>query len=440
MSHNPATVTVVPSGFLGSRHLWISVACLASMLLLAPAFAVAAPITYTYDSLDRLIRAAYPDGTVVSYTYNAAGNLLTRSITGGATAAPPTVTTGSAGAVAATTATLNGTVSSNGASTTVTFPFGPTTGYGSSAAATQNPLPAAASGVPVSATLSGLDCNTTYHFRAVGVSTAGTANGADATFTTTACGSLNATGLWWNPDESGWGINFSHQGDIIFATWFTYDATGKPWWLIAVLAKSAPGVYAGPVSTVSGPLFNSSPFGPAPVEVEVGTMTATFTDAKHATLAYTVNASAQTKAIVPQAFGALPTCVWGQQPDLALATNYQDLWWNANESGWGVNFTHQGDIIFATWFTYDAQGKPWWLIAVLSKGAANSYSGPVSTVAGPLFNSAPFGPPPVETEIGTATVTFANGNAATFAYTVNGVAQTKAITRQVFVQPGTVCQ
>ena len=47
---------------------------------------------------------------------------------------------------------------------------------------------------------------------------------------------------------------------------------------------------------------------------------------------------------------------------------------------------------------------------------------------------------------GTATFTFANGNAGTFAYTVNlqdgngPVTQTKAITRQVFRPPGTVCQ
>jgi hypothetical protein len=34
--------------------------------------------------------------------------------------------------------------------------------------------------------------------------------------------------------------------------------------------------------------------------------------------------------------------------------------------------------------------------------------------------------------VGTATLTFADGNNGTFAYTVNGVSQTKAITRQVF--------
>jgi hypothetical protein len=65
----------------------------------------------------------------------------------------------------------------------------------------------------------------------------------------------------------------------------------------------------------------------------------------------------------------------------------------------------------------------------------------VSTVTGPPFDSPPFDPSKaVETQVGTATLTFANGNSASFAYTVNGIAQTKAITRQVFAPPGTVCQ
>ena len=251
----------------------------------------------------------------------------------------------------------------------------------------------------------------------------------------------NYQGLWWNPLESGWGINFAHQSDIIFATWFTYDAGGKPWWLIAELHKSAGGVYSGPVSTVTGPPFNAVPFVPAPVETVIGTMTATFADTQHATLAYTVNGVSRSKSIVPQQFGTLPVCAWGTQPNLALATNYTDLWWNAAESGWGINFTHQGDIIFATWFTYDTAGKPWWLIAELHKVAPGVYTGVASTVTGPPYFAVPFDPGTVvETPVGNATVTFAHGNSATLAYTVNGASRSKAITRQVFALPGTVCQ
>ena len=54
-------------------------------------------------------------------------------------ACTPTVTTNAATAIAATGATQNGTVNSNGASTTVTFQYGLTTTYGSSVAAAQKP-------------------------------------------------------------------------------------------------------------------------------------------------------------------------------------------------------------------------------------------------------------------------------------------------------------
>jgi hypothetical protein len=47
---------------------------------------------------------------------------------------------------------------------------------------------------------------------------------------------------------------------------------------------------------------------------------------------------------------------------------------------------------------------------------------------------------PRGTVAGTATFTFADGNNASFDYTVNGISQTKLITRQVFVPNGTACR
>src|SRR4051812_12846799 len=52
--------------------------------------------------------------------------------------------------------------------------------------------------------------------------------------------------------------------------------------------------------------------------------------------------------------------------------SYQGLWWNApagSESGWGVNITHQGSTVFATWFTYAADGKGIWLVMPSMPGA-----------------------------------------------------------------------
>jgi hypothetical protein len=265
----------------------------------------------------------------------------------------------------------------------------------------------------------------------------------------------NYQGVWWNAppgSESGWGINFAHQGDTIFATWFTYGPDGKPWWLGVTANQTAPGVYTGDLFTTTGPAFNAVPFNPATVvETPVGSATFTFTGIDRGTFDYTVDGGTAAKSVVVQSkkitrqiFGAPPTCVWGEQPDLALATNYQDLWWKSpagSESGWGINFTHQGDTIFATWFTYDANGKPWWLAMVASRVGSKIFSGSIFTTTGPPFNAIPFDPGGVaETTVGTGTVNFTHGNQATFTYTVNGVTQAKAITRQVFAGTGTVCQ
>lgn len=99
----------------------------------------------------------------------------------------PLVTTDPASAITASGATLNGTISSNGASTTASFEYGLTTAYGYSATAAQSPLATTAAATPVSAAVSGLICGTTYHYRAKGVNSAGTTYGSDATFTTGAC-------------------------------------------------------------------------------------------------------------------------------------------------------------------------------------------------------------------------------------------------------------
>jgi hypothetical protein len=258
----------------------------------------------------------------------------------------------------------------------------------------------------------------------------------------------NYQGLWWNApagSESGWGINFNHQGDTIFATWFTYDVDGSALWFVVAATKIGTNTYSGTLYRATGPAFNSMPFDPSKVVgAAVGTATFAFSDASNAVFTYTIGALTQLKNLTRQVFAApVPTCAWGLQPNLALATNYQDIWWAdppSSESGWGVNFTHQGNTVFATWFTYDANGKPAWFVVSAEQTQPHVYSGILYTGTGPPYSAA-FDPSKVAPmPVGSATITFSDGNHATFAYTLNGVSQAKAITRQVFVAPGTVCQ
>jgi Matrixin len=263
----------------------------------------------------------------------------------------------------------------------------------------------------------------------------------------------NFQGVWSTApvgSESGWGINFAHQGDVIFATWFTYDANGKAWWLTMTATRTAANVFEGALYETHGPAFDAASYNSVPVTyASVGAARLTFGDANNGLFAYTVNGISQSKAIARLVFGPMPACTFAGQPNLALATNFQDVWWasvGAGEAGWGVNFTHQGDTIFATWFTYDLDGTPLWLSATAPKVGTGVYSGTLYRTTGPPFGAVPFDPANVAyTSVGTLTLAFADGNSATFAYTVTlgspriTVTRTKQLTRLVFRAPGTVC-
>ena len=219
--------------------------------------------------------------------------------------------------------------------------------------------------------------------------------------------------------------------------------------------RTSPGLdaFSGTIYRTIGPRFDTEPFPwTASPAVAVGSGTLTFADANDGTFSYTVNAVAQTKAIArfDLGTGPQPVCTYSATtPNFALATNYQDLWWVANgaEAGWGVNFAHQGASVFATWYTYDADRTPLWLSVLATRvDATNVYTGPLYRSAGPRFDAydaAQWN----RTPVGTATLTFADGNNATFAYTTNGVtglpatSQAKAVTRFPFAAAGgTLCQ
>ncbi|MGV3664023.1 MAG: cadherin-like beta sandwich domain-containing protein, partial [Prosthecobacter sp.] len=95
----------------------------------------------------------------------------------------PTATTLPASRIASTTAQLNGAVNASGSNTVPSFEYGLDTSYGQTVAATQINI-AGSETTAVSAPLTGLLPNTTYHFRVIGTNGSGTSRGADQTFTT----------------------------------------------------------------------------------------------------------------------------------------------------------------------------------------------------------------------------------------------------------------
>jgi N-acetylneuraminic acid mutarotase len=96
----------------------------------------------------------------------------------------PSVFTGAATSLAPTAATLNGTVDPSGQPTTYHFEYGTDTSYGSAAPTPDGDAGSASTDQAVSVPLSGLEPDTTYHYRLVATNPSGPTFGEDETFHT----------------------------------------------------------------------------------------------------------------------------------------------------------------------------------------------------------------------------------------------------------------
>jgi hypothetical protein len=111
--------------------------------------------------------------------------------------------------------------------------------------------------------------------------------------------SIDQSDLWWNPSESGWGIQLVQRGSLIFATMFVYASNGSPTWYTALLSPSGPLAWSGDLYATTGTWFGAPVFNPmATMPTKVGTMTWAAANATSGTLTYTVNGVAVAKEIV----------------------------------------------------------------------------------------------------------------------------------------------
>jgi hypothetical protein len=95
----------------------------------------------------------------------------------------PTVTTNAASSIATTSVVFNGNVNANANSTVASFDYSSDMSFGTNTVADQSPV-SGTSNTSISKTVTGLNTNTLYNYRAKGVNDAGTTNGSNATLTT----------------------------------------------------------------------------------------------------------------------------------------------------------------------------------------------------------------------------------------------------------------
>ena len=109
------------------------------------------------------------------------------------------------------------------------------------------------------------------------------------------------------------------------------------------------------------------------------------------------------------------------------AANYSDLWYNPNESGWGVSFTqHAGtNQSYGVWYTYDpratassGQNTPLWIVMT-----GGTWTTP-TTITGTAYvaNGMPFNQPGSNlrlTAVGNFTFNFTSSGTAQFSYNIS---------------------
>jgi hypothetical protein len=112
------------------------------------------------------------------------------------------------------------------------------------------------------------------------------------------------TEMWWNPQESGWGVNVAEQSDTVFLTFFVYDAAQNPIWYTSDAYRTDKSlfVWKGNLYATNGPWFGG-PYSSANVRIRpAGTVTFAVAsdDLNKATLTYTVDAITVSKPIERQ--------------------------------------------------------------------------------------------------------------------------------------------
>ncbi|CAN5165613.1 hypothetical protein BH11PSE11_BH11PSE11_18100 [soil metagenome] len=306
------------------------------------------------------------------------------------------------------------------------------TGYTATCSATdQASRTATGSGTTSMITVQGLTLGVTYSCSVTATNAIGTGAPSAALPVTPApiylipVDSSPLTGLWWNESESGWGVSVNQHGSTIFAAWFTYDQAGAPVWYVMSSCPILGNACTGDLYAVSGGTSLTSPWNASRKSVtKVGTGILTFANANTGVFNFSINGVPGSKFIVRQMFGSGTT---------APTPDYSDLWWNPNESGWGVTLSQQYGVMFAAIFSFDAIGNPVWYVVSNCVVSEVGCSGDLYRVVGGSRPTIEWnGTNLAVDKVGFIDFLFSDSSNGRMNFFIDGLSNTKLIMRQSF--------
>ena len=121
--------------------------------------------------------------------------------------------------------------------------------------------------------------------------------------------------------------------------------------------------------------------------------------------------------------------------DSTPVASYGDLWWGgASQNGWGVAINQQYRTLFCVWYTYDTNGAPAWFVVPGGQWTnATTFTGTAYRTTSSPWLGHPYDASALGfSAAGSVTFSFTDLSHAVMTYTIDGVTQSKPITRQAF--------
>lgn len=197
------------------------------------------------------------------------------------------------------------------------------------------------------------------------------------------------TAMWFNSERSGegWMLEILPD-DRALAYWFTFNGEGRPRWLVGSGRIEGNRIEFPELVAGSGARFGSA-FDPDDVDLEtVGSARMIFTGCQSGWYEYEAYDHHRTVD-----FQAL-TSTWSTHcdpvdipfifPDRALLSG---SWYDPLQPGQGLTVQWlSSESMLMVWFTYDTEGRPYWIIGQSEDGSTNPIVFPeLLTVRGPIF-------------------------------------------------------
>ncbi len=196
------------------------------------------------------------------------------------------------------------------------------------------------------------------------------------------------TAMWFNPDRNGegWMLEIL-PGDRAVAYWFTFDQDGEPRWLVGNGEIEGNRIEFPELIATSGARFGDQ-FDPDDIDTEtVGSARMVFSDCAggwYEYEAYDLHRSVDFQAL---------TSAWNTSCDPSAGlqeigrASQSGSWYDPSQAGQGLTVQWiSPDEMMLVWFTFDPDGRPYWIIGLSREGSTDPIVFPeLLTIRGPVF-------------------------------------------------------